>query len=229
MIVTHDCDLAQPVDVEPDIEIIAAEEIDTINPLCSLGENPRVLHLEVMVEGEARLQLQLRAIEKIRLSKAALFSNSGTPPPRLADAQRRLLQSWLACRYRRHALPNTLNDYLETAYKKLRKTAKKKPVGVIATWIWYDPDREPEKPDDLYELSFTVVYESESADGERNAKAMADRLDKALKDATGIDYIGAAVESDTTFTKFRERQMWEWHMEFISFRGEQAGALAERY
>ncbi len=201
MIVTHDCDLAQPVDVEPDVEIIAAEEIDAINPQCSLGERPRVLHLEVMIEGEARLQLQLRATEKIRLSKAALFSNSGTPPPRLTDAQRRLLQSWLACRYRRHALPNTLNDYLETAYKKLRKTAKKKPAGVIATWIWYDPDREI-GPDDLYELSFTVVYESGSSDGEANAKAMADRLNAALESAHGIDYQGAEVESDTTFTKF---------------------------
>lgn len=229
MIVTHDCDLAQPVDVEPDIEIIAAKAIDTINPLCSLGENPRVLHLELTNAGEAPLRLDLRATEKCRLSKAALFSNSGTPPPRLADKQRQLLQSWLACRYRRHALPNALNNYLESAYKKLRKTAKKKPDGVIATWIKYDPDREPKQPGELYELSFTVVYQSESPGGERNAKAMAERLNTALKDAEGIDYQGAEVESDTTFTKFRERQMWEWHMEFISFRGEQTGALAQRY
>lgn len=199
--------------------------IDAANPAYRLAENPRLLHLEIEVENGS-VTIELRATHKGSISKSALYTLElpQAPPYR---APLRLLQNWLACRYRRHALPNALNDRLSKAYGKLKDIAKKKSAGVVATWIRFDPDKEIGE-DEPYEVSFTVVYESENPEGEDHAQAMADRLKSALKDAEGIDFVGAVAAADTSFTKFAERQMWEWRLEFISFRGDGDGPLSER-
>ncbi len=225
VIISHDCDLAQSVEIEPEIEIIAAAVIDSANPAYRLAENPRLLHLEIEAENSS-VNIELHATHKQLISKSALYALEfpKAPPHR---APLRLLQNWLACRYRRHALPNALNDRLSKAYSKLKDIAKKNSTGVIATWVRFDPDKEIGE-DEPYEVSFTVVYESENPKGKEHAEAMANRLKSALKDAAGIDFGDAVAEADTSFTKFAERQMWEWRLEFISFRGNGDGALAER-
>lgn len=225
IIVSHDCDLAQPVAVEPHIEIIAAVVVDAAVPTYRLAENPRLLHLDIEMEKGSAV-VELSANGKQSIAKATLYSMEfpAIPPYRVPL---RVLQSWLACRYRRHALPNVLNDRLRKAYSKLKDVAKKKPTGVIATWIKFDPDKEIGESEP-YEVSFTVVYESGSTEGGTHAQAMADRLKSALEEAEGIDFRGAVAEADASFTKFAERQMWEWRLEFVSFRDSGDGPLAER-
>lgn len=45
VIISHDCDLLEPLAIEPNCEVILGRKIDSINGLYTNGKNPRRLHL----------------------------------------------------------------------------------------------------------------------------------------------------------------------------------------
>lgn len=228
LVISHDCDLAQEKDAEPQVELIAASLVDEANANFRLGENPRVLHLSFLATGQGSAPvLQLRAVDKQCVDKGALFATNPDAAFQLEEQPCRLLQSWLACRYRRHALPNELNDRLRPAYSKLKEAAKKKNDGVIATYIHYHPTGEV-LATEPYEVKFVVVYENKAVLGAENAQALCNKLTTALEKADGIDFCGAISRSETAFTMADQRAMWEWRLEFLSFRGDVVGSTTER-
>lgn len=127
---------------------------------------------------------------------------------------------WLASRYRRHALPNKLVDRLKPLFNKLEEKAKKKAEGVVATFVSFSPEKEIDDPAEPYDVSFSVVYDSESGVGQENAQSIAETIKSAFSKVDGVELAELEVYNDMEFTLRDTRTMIELSYEHLSFRGE---------
>src|SRR3954454_22406064 len=111
IVVSHDCDLVQPPDVEPVVEIIHGRRIPKPDGNYTHGKNPRRLHLPV--KGDAAIDwVELDVREKRAVKKQDLFSYQPDASRHLTADGKSVLQRWLAGRYRRGAFPDEFNDRL---------------------------------------------------------------------------------------------------------------------
>lgn len=227
IVITHDCDLAADLALEPFIEVISGEILtpETLNPMHTTGRSPRELHIPCLHFGE-KAHVRLIQSRKVAVSKEIVLSANPDSELVTPDDSIKLLRTWLACRYRRHALPNNLNDRLNKVYQKLEDVGKKKHEGVIATFLAYDPGDELDS-DEPYEVSFCIVYKHQSDVGKTHAEAMSTALEKALDKTEGVESGSIRVFSDAEFTLFDMTQMIEWRFEHLSFRGAEIGTMVE--
>ncbi len=109
VLVSHDCDLAQSPDIEPDVEIIMGRRLTAIDGNYSHAKNARRLHLPFSA-GKERLAAELLANGKRRIAKSDLAAFTPLLSIQLDPNERAILQRWLAARYRRPAFPDELTD-----------------------------------------------------------------------------------------------------------------------
>src|SRR5205823_3760746 len=106
--ISHDCDIANDnLDAEPTVEFVLGRVVDKSNGNYGFGKNHRVLHLPATLEGKPAT-LELLAIRKISIHKEDLATHEPDERFVLEMKPRQILQSWLAARYRRQALPDRL-------------------------------------------------------------------------------------------------------------------------
>lgn len=229
IVITHDCDIAADMQNEPYVEIISGKILsaEELNQQLTTGRSPRELHIPCSQGDGTIVHVQLFPLEKRLIPKNELLRFDPSSDLITSKKSKTLLRTWLACRYRRHALPNELVERLRKVLDKLEAVGKKKNEGVIATFLAYDPDGEIEDPEEPYEIKFRIVYEHLSPIGKTNADAMAAKLKQALENAEGIESNDVKVFADTEFTLFDMTQMVEWRFEHLSFRGEIIGTMIE--
>ncbi len=229
IVITHDCDIAADMQNEPYVEIICGKILsaEELNQQFTTGRSPRELHIPCLQSDNTVVYVQLFPLEKRLIPKSELLRFEPNSDLTTSKRSKVLLRTWLACRYRRHALPNELVERLRKVLDKLEEVGKKKNEGVIATFLAYDPDGEIEDPEEPYEIKFRIVYEHISPMGKTNAETMAAKLKQALEKAEGIESNDVKVFSDTEFTLFDMTQMVEWRFEHLSFRGETIGTMIE--
>lgn len=228
--VSHDCDIANDnLDAEPAVEFIFASIVDQQNGNYTLGKNPRTLHLGYNREGE-QIVVELIAARKISLQKDVL---EAIQPDRNYELDYTyILQSWLAARYRRHALPNSLVDRMRGVFSHIDKVGKQNSDGILSFRLDYDP-REELPPEEPYELSINIVYitddESYAAKAEKMAKDLQDKFPQLIdktKDSGLVDLRRCAAVSETEFTMRDMRETVEYHLEHLSYRTDPHGPIA---
>ncbi len=220
MLLTHDCDLAANFAVEDKAEVMPGMLHPEAYKPQEFGKNVRLLDLPVQFEGNLRY-VRLRVQDKIVISKDFVAEDGRDQAYALDEEGRRQLQSWLAIRYRRHSLPNALNDRLIPVLDKILSSGKSRNPGVVAVFFRCDPANiELESLDDPYEVKIKIVYNHRHPDGEKNASEMARITDAAFAKCQGIDYQGVEAVSDAAFTLFDLRTHIEFTAEHLSFRGQ---------
>ena len=148
VVISHDCDLMKPLEVEPQVELIYGGSKDKMNVGFANAKSPRMLHLEYEQHGEKRI-LELSALKKILVDKRKLI---GADPDRdaiLSPTDLQTLQAWLAARYNRAAFPDDLDLRLEPLKKKLSSADRD---AVIGTWMRYEPETNHLPEEESYEL-----------------------------------------------------------------------------
>lgn len=217
IVISHDCDLASD---EQHVEVIQTSVREAADGNLRFGENPRVLHLTGELQGK-ELVLSLSQSEKHMVVKRSLFDHQPEQGWSLSSSAKAVLQSWLACRYARHALPNALNDRLKKSIRKLTDAAKSRHEAVIGVFIGFDPNEELEA-EEPYEIELAVVYDSMDPTGPEKAAELVDRFKKALAEVEGVEFDDEKVRSwsDAAFTLRDMTRMMQLRLEFLSFRGE---------
>lgn len=121
VIVSQDCDVVnRSFEVEPTFEVIAAPVRDSRpDPRFAHGKNPRRLHLSWQEGGRLEFDVQKRA----KLARTLLALHG--PASALDSAGTRLLAGWLAKRYARPAFPDTFNERIRPAAKKVDSGLKR--------------------------------------------------------------------------------------------------------
>ena len=228
--ISHDCDIANDnLDIEPVVEFIFARILEQRNGNYTHGKNPRTLHLDY-THGENLVVLELLASKRLILQKNRLLAVQPDESYRLTHS-RQILQSWLAARYRRHALPNSLVDRLREVFAYIEKKGKNNSSGILSFRLSYDPEDEllPEEP---YELWLNVVYITDkdeyramSEDIAQSLKTEFPNLLEKTKDYGNVILRKCEAVSEMEFTLRDLRETVEYHLEHLSYRTEPSGPV----
>lgn len=228
--ISHDCDIANDnLEVEPAVEFIFGRIIQKIDGNCTHGKNPRILHL-TYIHSRTPISLELIASKRLIVDKNVLEAVQPDQTYEL-DGSRQILQSWLAARYRRHALPNSLVERLREVSKHIQEKGKKNSSGIVSFRLRYNPEEElpPEEP---YELWLSIVYITDKAEYGSIAEQIASDLKAkfpSLLDKTKtsgrVDLRRCEAVSEMEFTLRDMRDTEEYHLEHLSYRTDPPGPM----
>lgn len=168
IIATHDCDLAQPVETEPMLEVVVGHCIKRVEDMdgnYTHAKTPRTLHIQF--EGDPPLQAEFTSAKKYSISKQALIGFKPRANQHLYPAGQATFQRWLAARYRRSAFPDEFDRRLKSETKLAGKITKAiKPHGKLIIAVLFDVDEGQNHirsgPDDVYILDITLLYSVEA-------------------------------------------------------------------
>lgn len=219
--ISHDCDIAcSDLDIEPNIEFIAAKilPISKGDGNYTCAKNPRKLRL-LHERGQV---LELCANKKFIIPKIELESITSNLYT-LDDKNKKILQTWLSVRYKRHAFPESLAVRLDFVENFLKTEGKKHFQEILSYWLDYKPRNIELETGEPYELSIKIVYASEIPDAENIATELAIKLKNKFEsymqnayDAQKIDLRLCGAFSDTEFTLYDQRNYLEYALEYIS-------------
>jgi len=184
IVATHDCDLAQLSDKEPDVEIVIGRRIANLDGNNTHAKSSRTLHIEF--EGDQSLRAEFVITNKRSISKNTLLGFMPDDDLRLSPPSLVIFQQWLASRYRRSAFPDEFERRLVRQTKLAERIAKAvKPHGKWITAVFFDIDEGLEVahigPDDVYLLDIILLHATEP-DFDRG-EAAAKKAKKAIENA----------------------------------------------
>jgi hypothetical protein len=230
MVVSHDCDLAQPIDSEPVVEIIVGRKISTANGNYAFAKNVRTLHLDCTRASTSSI-IEIVAADKVFVPKDALQNYEPDPNILLSYEELVILQRWLAARYHRSAFPDEFNNRLrETGLEKVLKDVCKK-FGVHLRAIFFDVDEGEEVERigtaDTYCLNIVLLYDTDNdaAVAEANAEEASILIIKAFEEKCrknliweNIELQSCEVMSDQAITYRQALSFKEWRSENVSLK-----------
>lgn len=228
--ISHDCDIANDrMDIEPGVEFIFARILEQNDGNNTHGKNPRTLHLDYTQNGQT-VWIEMIASKRVILEKNKLVEIQPDETYKPTYSQQ-ILQSWLAARYRRHALPNSLVDRLSDVFAYIKKQGKKNSSGILSFRLSYEPKDEL-PPEEQYELWLSIVYITEKVEYEAMSEEIANSLKvefpkllEKTKDSGTVDLRKCEAISEMEFTLRDMRETDEFHLEHLSYRSEPSGPV----
>lgn len=164
MVISHDCDIVQNKDVEPEVEVIVGRRLITLDGNYTHAKNPRKLHLSAK-ENDSPVFFELLAKSKKLIQKDKLFAFKANSTIMLLPRDFSVLQRWLAARYHRSAFPDEFQRPLQNAGLNRRLLKICEPLGDHLIAIYFDIDDRKslneEGSDDPYKLTIILLYSTE--------------------------------------------------------------------
>jgi hypothetical protein len=232
IVISHDCDLAQRPDIEPDVEIIVGRKIERLDGNFTHAKSVRRLNLSC--SANTPLGIELIATQKLLIPKKILAEHSPDTDHRLSADELGILQRWLSARYFRSAFPDEFNNRLKTTGLEttLRKVATKHGVHIRGIFFDVDGGNEAERngENDTYTLNVVLVYDTDhDADV---ARQHADEARQEIENAfvekcksgwvwKNIELQSCEVMSDHAITFRQSLSFKEWRSEHISLKAGQ--------
>lgn len=249
VIISHDCDLAQSPDVEPFVEVIIGRRVPQADGNYTNIKNLRRLHLPCTA-GSQPVTVELIATGKELISKQAndeaslgLADHQPDPDVRLKPEELRILQMWLAARYRRAAFPDEFDRRLKSETKlaeRLGRLCKDTGSDIAALFFEVDSYKQISHSgsDDPYDLRIFVLYSThlDPRAAESVAKSVASQIevlfaeqcqDKTTKVWKWIELAGVEVLSDEVLTYAMSQRLMKWQADHISLRAKPEQPLYE--
>lgn len=163
IVASHDCDITYSPDREPQVEVVVGHRISTVDGNNTNAKSPRTLHIEF--EGAESILGEFVITEKKSISKDVLAAFEPAADARLSPSGLRILQRWLASRYRRSAFPDEFERRLKESglAEKIARAVKPSSMMIHAVYFEVDEGREiaHSGPDDVYALDIILLYASE--------------------------------------------------------------------
>lgn len=241
IVASHSCDLAQPPEKEPHVEVIVGSRIKKLDGNNTHAKSSRTLHIGF--EGNEPLLAQFVITEKQAILKKLLADFKPDTDRRLTPKSLATFQIWLASRYRRSAFPNEFESRL-TASRLDDKIAKAvRPHGEMITAIFFDVDDGQELSrtgeDDVYVLDIYLLHAAEPDfnTAELAATEAKEKIENAFHsklfdnqsgDWQGIELRYVEVISEDAMTYRQSKYLKKWRLDYISLGADpQQPVLAE--
>lgn len=230
VVISHSCDLVQPYETEPHVELIYGQRKDEMKNGLSNGQSPRTLHLEYEQNGTKKV-LELCAFNKVPpVDKRILIGIEPDANTVLTPKSLEILQRWLAVRYNRAAFPDDLDSRMKPIKKKLHSVDSDSIVGI---WMQYEP-KDNHLPNDVpYELKIKIVYSTlvynAKAKAEKEANSLSMSFEKNFfnKDKSlwsSIDLRTCEAVPDTVFSVRDLLSGYnQWRLEHLSLKQDPPG------
>lgn len=232
--ISHDCDIAHKnLHAEPNVEFILGRITSTSDGSNEYAKNPRILHLPIKYKGE-NATVEILAFNKRSITKEVVSNHSPDSDYQIQPKELKILQDWLSARYKRQALPDSLNDRLKPVAEFMVKEGKKLASGIVGYWIDYDPRDNELKPDEAYEFWLYIVYSSDDPSFESDAitisekiKSKFDQLIAKTSDKGNVLLKECKAYSEFDFTINDLRSNIHYRLEYLSNRIEPTGPTVD--
>lgn len=226
IVISHDCDLVRPVEVEPDVEVIAGDRIAKPDGNLTHAKSPRTLVVTLKQNG-TDIHCRLSALGKAKVAKSELMAASPDKSIEMPADAKATLQKWLASRYRRTALPNEFDRRLKETGLQEQFASLLEPAGdtIIALFFLAADDEKP--PEEVYNITIYVLYYSGNNPVAANAVAagIAKKIAAAFTSKckrgsawTNFELVECEPVSDEAMTVAMERQLKKWNADYLSLR-----------
>lgn len=230
VIISHDCDVAADVALEPTIEVIIGRFVDELHGNVTNAKNVR--ELQIKYDSQSDKIVELKAANRICVDKQKLTGCNPRDDLNLALNNKRILQKWLAARYDRSAFPNEFEHRLKK-HKTHDAIAKiLKPSGEFIRGVYFDlgnqADTDIESCDDVYELEIYLLHvtEPDTLVAEDAAKEIKLKISACFSKNycnsqgqwTSIELIDCHVISDEAMTVRQSLSLRQWRMDHMSLR-----------
>ena len=232
LVISHDCDVANDnMALEPDVEVVLLAPLSVADRSLTHGKNPRCLHFSVVDDAGGENLFEAKAGSKYRLDKKRLAHHEPYTDYTVDTRTLDLLQRWLACRYKRHALPNSLVARGGRFLQLIQKRVKKEADSIVGIWVSFDPDGEVDE-ETPYELNVYFVYSVDDPAAHHAAVAVAESVKEGAEQHAGEEgYSAIYLEqceavSEQAFTLWDMRHTVELKLEYLSYRGDSPGPMA---
>jgi hypothetical protein len=235
IVISHDCDLVQSIEVEPDVEVIAGDRIPKSDGNSTHAKNPRTLVITLKQSG-VDVHCRLSAQGKAKVSKCDLMTASPDKATEMPADAKATLQKWLASRYRRTALPDEFDRRLKATGLQKRLASLLEPAGntIIALFFLAGDDEKP--PDQVYDLAIYILYYS--GEDSNAAKVIAAGIAKEVAAAfnekcksgavwANFELVECEPVSDEAMTVAMERKLKKWNADFLSLRADPQSATRD--
>ena len=228
IVVSHDCDLSQAPEREPDVEVLVGCSVANGHGNYTHAKAARRLHVEFA--GEVAFWAEFEATAKVAINKVKLNAFAPRTDTQLHPDKLNTLQLWLASRYRRSAFPDEFDRRLkdETLAEKISKAVR--PHGDLISGVFFDVDEGHEVkrvgPNDTYTLDIYVLHPDEpdyitaAAAAEQAVKkihaAFINRLFNPTKSWKHIELRACEVLSESGLTYQQFKKLKRWPLDHIS-------------
>jgi hypothetical protein len=226
IVISHDCDLVQPVGVEPHVEVIAAQKVVSSDGNFTHAKNPRKLVVTLKQNG-ADVHCLLCAQDKVKVQKDALMAGALDPSIVMPADTKTVLQKWLAARYRRTALPDEFDRRLKNTGLQKQLATILEPAGDTVIALFFLTDDDEKGAEELYDIIVYVLYHSGQDPVAANtvAKGISEKVAAAFKakcksgaNWTHFELVECEPVSDEAMTVAMERQLKKWNGDYLSLR-----------
>lgn len=231
VVISHDCDITADAAREPLIEVVIGHRINRLGADAN-AKTVRRLHLPFLLDG-TEVPVELEITTKTALKKEAVLAATPRTDMALSAKARVILQRWLAARYYRAAFPEEFEARLKAKPGKLNEKIAKA-MGdagehVLAVYFDLDSGEEYERngPDDVYELTITLLYDSDKNEEAAYAAAQkaADAIEAAFEAALysngkwrDIKLLSCYVTSDNAMSVAESSTLKQWRLDYMSLK-----------
>lgn len=158
VLLTQDCDLVRGEDLEPFVELIAAREIESPEPLRQHARGSRDLHVPFR-RGESEGWLACSIHDRFRIRKAALLDLAAPCEAWLTEDGARDVRRWVARRYTRQAFPDAFEKRLGSTSGRVKQLLKSAGGKLISTIYVQTSSQELSEED--YEIDVILAVPAE--------------------------------------------------------------------
>lgn len=240
VVASHDCDLVQPPEKEPVVEVIIGREIERVDGNYTHAKASRTLHIDF--DGEKHyLLVEFSATEKKFVKKKALVGYRPDLSHSLSPESKITFQRWLASRYHRAAFPDEFEKRLQESKVAASLQKAVKPYGEHITAVLLDVDEGVENhrrgPDDVNILDMVLLHATspdlkaaELAAIKAKEKIKAAFIEKLYDAKSGLwknvelRYIDVVSEEALTYRQFTT--MKRWRLDHLSLGAEPQSPIA---
>ena len=227
VVVAQDCDLVhQDFAAEPAVELLLCQPAPEDQPAWRFGRDPRRLQFEAIRDEAPPLILNASAGDRAFVERTTLAGLAPEPTITASSATVRLIAAWLSNRYIRPAFPDSFNNCLKPAERKIAAVLKRHTRFIQRIFLRVAPDDE--LPDDQpYSIDLWLVMTHDDwLDGDKKAGAAnaLTRLESLFGALPGIELAGSELRPESEITLDDVREMKAWSFDYITHRDEAASA-----
>lgn len=217
--ISHPCDLAADIKVEPYIEFMLAMPIERPDGNYSYGKSARTLHVDAAIDNRPE-NLAISIHNHARVDQA----NIGQPEAQLDKHASQLVARWVSRRYVRSAFPDAFNERVRSQRSAIRNLLKREGHKLSGIYIYLSSEEELDESTE-YEIAFRAtmtVADYDDEDVRTRCGGVIDELAKLFDAADGVEVVDHELcnEASTSLDDLRFYQRWD--VDDLTLRDESA-------
>ncbi len=225
LVISHPCDLAADIAVEPFVEFVLATPIEQPDGNYRYGKSGRTLHLDATID-DRREHFAISIHNYARVRRTDL-----EPPDAQLDKQAtQLVARWISRRYTRSAFPDTFNRRIDSRRPAMRKLLRREGHHISGIYLLLSSEEELYESVE-YEIGLRAtmrVADYEDSALRMNSQGAVDKLAELFNEVEGVGVDDHELCNEASMSLDDLRFYLRWDVDDLSLRDEDAALAPDR-